>query len=117
MEYQLTLTTRATKEIAARYGGIDALGNKLMQTQSPELALGEVVWLVCTLANQSIMVENLRNCTAPPRAPLTEEAVELLTTPSDLVGYKDAIFEAIIKGTKREIESESDATSVNPPSE
>ena len=31
MEYELLLTTRATKEIAARYGGLDNLGDKLMK--------------------------------------------------------------------------------------
>ena len=37
-----------------------------------------------------------------------EGVVELLTTPLDLAGYKTAITEALYKGTKRNIESESD---------
>ena len=39
---------------------------------------------------------------------LTEEMVELLTAPADLAGYKAAITEALYKGTKRNIESETD---------
>ena len=39
---------------------------------------------------------------------LTEEAVELLTTPLDLSGYKAAIMEAMVKGTKRYVESEEE---------
>ena len=34
--------------------------------------------------------------------------VELLTTPVDLATYKVAITEALYKGTKRNVESESD---------
>jgi hypothetical protein len=30
-EYQLILTTKATKEIAGRYGGLENLGDKLMK--------------------------------------------------------------------------------------
>ena len=38
---------------------------------------------------------------------MTEEKVELLTTPFDLATYKAAITEALYKGTKRNIESEA----------
>ena len=41
-------------------------------------------------------------------ADITEDEVELLTTPFDLAGYKAAITEALYKGTKRNIESEDD---------
>lgn len=39
---------------------------------------------------------------------LTEEEVELLTSPLELATYKDAIMEAMFRGTKRNIESEAD---------
>jgi hypothetical protein len=42
----------------------------------------------------------------PPEELLTEEEVELLTSPLDLAAYKNAITEAMFKGTKRYIESE-----------
>jgi hypothetical protein len=42
-DYQLILTTRATKEIAKRYGGLENLGVKLMKTENFEMALDEVV--------------------------------------------------------------------------
>ena len=40
--------------------------------------------------------------------PLTEDVVELLTSPSDLAGYKAAITEAMFKGTARNVVSEGD---------
>ena len=43
------------------------------------------------------------------KEPLTQDAVELLTSPFELAGYKEAIMEAMYKGTKRNIESEMDS--------
>ena len=104
-EYTLLLTTKATKEIASRYGGLENLGEKLMKSENFEMAIGEIVWLITLLANQSILIHNLKD-KEPPKEPLTEDVVELLTTPLDLAGYKTAITEALYKGTKRNVESE-----------
>ena len=106
-EYEMLLTTRATKEIAKRYGGLEHLGDKLMKAENFELALDEVVWLITLLANQSTLVHNLLE-PDDKRELLTEEAVELLTTPLDLSGYKAAIMEAMVKGTARYVESEEE---------
>lgn len=105
VEYRMVLTTRATKEIAKRYGGLADLGDKLLKAENFEMALDEVVWLITLLANQSILIHNLKN----PRSKkelLTEETVELLTSPVELSVYKDAILEAMLKGSKRNVESE-----------
>ena len=53
-EYTLLLTTKATREIAGRYGGLENLGDKLMKSENFEMALGEIVWLITLLANQSL---------------------------------------------------------------
>ena len=45
-EYTLLLTTKATKEIAGRYGGLENLGEKLMKSENFEMAIGEIVWLM-----------------------------------------------------------------------
>ena len=89
-QYQLVLTTRATKEIAKRYGGLEDLGEKLMMSENFEMALEEIVWLIVLLANQSVLIHNLQN--AEKRELLTEEAVELLTSPYDLANYKNSIM-------------------------
>lgn len=106
-EYTLLLTTKATKEVAGRYGGLENLGDQLMKSENFEMAIGEVVWLITLLANQSILIHNLKHKDAP-RELLTEEMVELLTVPADLAAYKNAIMEAMLKGTKRNVESEPD---------
>ena len=60
-EYTLTLTTRATKEIAKKYGGLENLGDKLMKSENFEMAIGEIIWLLTLLANQSLLIHNLKN--------------------------------------------------------
>lgn len=107
-EFELILTTRATKEIAGRYGGLENLGEKLMKSENFEMALEELVWLITLLANQSVLIHNLR-FPEDKEELLTQETVELLTTPMDLAAYKSAIMEAMLKGTKRNVESENNA--------
>ena len=107
-EYTLTLTTKATKEIAGRYGGLENLGEKLMKSGNFEMAIGEIVWLITLLANQSLLIHNLKH-NDQPKELLTEEMVELLTVPAGLPTYKPTMTEAFYKGTKRNSESEADA--------
>ncbi len=99
-EYEMLLTTRATKEIAGRYGGLENLGEKLMKSENFEMALDEIVWLITLLCNQPILVHNLKN-PENKKKELTAEEVEL-------AGYKNAIMEAMYRGTKRNVESEPD---------
>lgn len=111
-EHELILTTRATKAIAGRYGGLENLGERLMKSENFEMALDEIVWLLTLLANQSILIHNLKNKDTPEDL-LTEAEVELLTSPLDLAAYKDAITEAMFRGTKRNVESEEEPSSKN----
>lgn len=108
-DYELLLTTKATKEIAGRYGGLENLGDKLMKSENFEMAITEIVWLITLLANQSILIHNLTH-KDDQKELLTEEAVELLTTPLDLAQFKMAISEALFKGTKRNVVSEEDGS-------
>lgn len=103
-EYELLLTTKATKEIAKKYGGLSNLGDKLVKSENYEDAISEIVWLIVTLANQPILIFNYKN-KGNEKPLLTEDEVELLTTPQDIANFKDAITEALLKGTKRNIES------------
>ena len=107
-DYELLLTTKATKEIAGRYGGLESLGDKLMKSENFEMAINEIVWLITLLANQSILIHNLVHKDARQEL-LTEEEVELLTSPFDLAGFKTAISEALYKGTKRNVVSEENS--------
>lgn len=107
-DYELILTTRATKEIAKRYGGLENLGDRLMKSENFEMALDEIICLITLLANQSVMIYNLKNPNSK-KPLLCEDEVELLTSPFDLAEYKNAIMDSMHKGTKRNIESEFDS--------
>lgn len=109
-QYDLILTTKATKEIAKRYGGLSNLGDKLLKSENFEMALDEIIWLLTLLANQSILIYNLQN-KEEKRELLEEDTVELLTSPLELATYKTAIMEAMFKGTKRNVESEEPVSS------
>ena len=104
-EYELLLTTKATKEIGKKYGGLGDLGEKLMKSENFEQAIDELIWLITLLANQPILIHNIRE-PENKKVLLAEETVELLTTPLELADFKDAIMECLMKGTKRNIESE-----------
>lgn len=104
-EYNLVLTTRATKEISARYGGLEKLGEKLYDTKDLAQTLDEIVWLVVLLANQGVLIHNINNPGSKKRE-LTSEEFEILTTPADIGGFKDAIMAAMVKGSERHVESE-----------
>ena len=88
-EYELDLTTRATKEIAKRYGGLENLGDKLIKSENFEMALDEIILLITLLANQSILIYNLKH-KDQPKDVLSEYEVELLTSTLELGGYKAA---------------------------
>lgn len=110
-EFKMILTTKATKAIAGRYGGLENLGEKLMHTENFEMALEEVVWLITLLANQSILIHNIKN-KDDKKELLTEDEVELLTTPFDLASYKNAIMTSMMMGTKRNVESDDSKNGV-----
>ena len=103
--YSLILTTKATKEIAVRYGGLDKLGDELSSSDDLTKMIDEIIWLITLLANQGILVHNLQN-PENKKALLKEDEVELLTSPYHLAEYKDAIALALAKGMKRNILSE-----------
>ena len=112
-DYELLLTTRATREIAGRFGGLENRSDTLMAAENFEQSLADLIWLITLLANQSILVHNLTHLD-DQQTLLTEEAVELLTVPGDLVDYKDAIAESLTRGTKRNIMSETDPKAETP---
>lgn len=60
-EYELFLTTKATKEISKKYGSISNLGDKLVKSDNYEDAISKTVWLIVTLANQPILIFNYKN--------------------------------------------------------
>ena len=103
-EYELLLTTKATKEINNKFGGLENVGNKLTESKSVGESLEIVIWLIVLLANQAILRKNLLEGTK--ESEIKEEELEILTSPADLNDFTSAIMNALIVGTKRNIESD-----------
>lgn len=57
-----------------------------MKSENFEMALDEIVWLITLLSNQSVLIYNLKHKDSPKEL-LTEEEVELLTSPLELSTY------------------------------
>ena len=68
-EYELILTTLATKAIGERYGGLENLGERLMQAENFALAIDEINWLIVLLANQAVLRHNYTNTSYALRHP------------------------------------------------
>ena len=113
-QYELILTTKATKEINRRYGGLGKLGDKLSKSENFEEIIDELVWLLTLLINQGISAYNAVNkLLGEKQKPLvSEDDIEVLTSPADFADYKDAIFEALQKGAMRHIKSEENPKNV-----
>ena len=113
-QYELILTTKATKEINRRYGGLGKLGDRLSKAETFEETIDELVWLLTLLINQGILVHNAVNKLLDEKQkPLfSEDDIEVLTSPADFADYKDAIFEALQKGAMRRIKSEENPKNV-----
>lgn len=113
-QYELILTTKATKEINRRYGGLGKLGDRLSKAETFEETIDELVWLLTLLINQGILVHNSVNkLLGEKQKPLfSEDDIEVLTSPADFADYKDAIFEALQKGAMRHIKSEENPKNV-----
>ena len=105
--YELILTTAATKAINEKFGGLSKLGDELSGSEGIEAAC----WLVALLANQGIRRQNL--FASEKRPELTEEAVELLTTPVELAELTQAAVEAIKYDSQRFVESEEEGGTKN----
>ena len=102
----LLLTLKATRDIATRYGGLEELGNKMLESMDWTGMVDEIVWLIVTLANQCILIENLENKTNKPL--LTPNELELRMDPYEMTSYREAILTALQAGQKQHVQSEEE---------
>lgn len=101
-QYDLVFNTKAAKEVSAKYGTLKGYGEAIEKATGVEV-VGHNVWLTTLLVNQGIAIYNYRNPESK-RSFFTEDDIELLTSPADW----EAARAALIKGSRRDIESEED---------
>jgi hypothetical protein len=106
----LLLTLKATREIATRYGGLEELGNKMLESMDWAGMIDEIVWLIAILANQCILIENLENKANKPL--ITPGELELKMDPYEITSYREAILAALQAGQKQHVQSEDESKNV-----
>lgn len=97
---ELVLTTRATREIASRFGSIEKMADQLGSSEDVGEQIEVICWMIALLANQGVLLRNLAGGNEPE---VTAEMVELLTTPGDLADYRGAIEVALARGMRRDV--------------
>lgn len=101
-EYPMLMTTYATKQIIAKFGGLDGLGKKMAGSGDQTEMFDNVCWLAALLVNQPIRIYNRKHPNA--EKPLFEaEDIAMLTTPGELTPLMEKVGEAITRGSERNV--------------
>ncbi|MEL7610599.1 MAG: hypothetical protein AAGU74_13990 [Bacillota bacterium] len=110
----LNFSTKAVKEITARYGSIEAVGNAFSGKAADE-ALTELIWLIGLLNEQGAAYRKIID--GKDEKCFTLEELEIVIGVADLMTLKDSLFAAMTQGMRPTIEVESDpknATATQP---
>lgn len=102
-EYPLLLTTLATKQIAAKIGGLDKLKETLTVSTGEEAEMFDTIcWLIALLVNQPIMKQNRIH--RDNLKPLFEaDDIALITQPRELGELMNKVSDAINRGSDRNV--------------
>lgn len=111
-EFELLLSTLAVKQIGIKYGGIDKIGDKLINSEDVLAELDTIADIISILMNQPIMIHNLYNPT-DKRELWDSEKVMLFTSPAEIGGFSDAILSCFEKGMKMAIPHDNEESSKN----
>lgn len=101
-QYDLVFNARAAKDVSAKYGSLKGFGEAIEKADDVE-RIDHNVWLTTLLVNQGVAIYNRHN-PDDQRKHFTEDDIELLTCPADWQAARDAL----VKGSKRNIESEAE---------
>lgn len=104
-KYPLNFSTKAAKEIAARYGGLDNI-DKAFSNKATDAMMDEVVWLLSLLIAQGVAYKKIVE--GEEVQSITADELEIVLGVADMTGLKDKIMDALLGGMKREVEVEPD---------
>lgn len=100
----------AFKEVAARYGGITELAEKLIEDYGK--AIDEFSWVIALLIKQGTDLKNFEEGTKD-QAP-TQEQIELILTPGKLIELQNYVMDiinagmSILNGDNKNLDDEVD---------
>jgi len=102
-KYPLNFSTKAAKEIAQRYNGLENVEDAF-SGKAVDAMMDEVVWLLALLIAQGVAYKRIVD--GEDAKGITADELEVVLGVADMAGLKDNIMDAMLTGMKREVEVE-----------
>lgn len=109
INYPLNFSTKAAKEIAKRYGGLENIEDAFSD-KAVDAMMDEIVWLLSLLIAQGVAYKRIVE--GEEVKGITADELEVVLGVADMSGLKDKIIGAMLSGMKREVEVEIDPKNV-----
>jgi hypothetical protein len=103
--YPLNFSTKAAKEIAQRYDGLENIEDAF-SGKAVDAMMDEIVWLLSLLISQGVAYKRIVD--GEEVKSITADELEVVLGVADMSGLKDKIMGAMLTGMKREVEVEID---------
>ena len=107
--YPLNFSTKAAKEIAKRYGGLENIEDAF-SGKAVDAMMDEIVWLLSLLIAQGVAYKRIVE--GEEVKGITADELEVVLGVADMTDIKDKIMNAMLGGMKREVEVEIDPKNV-----
>lgn len=104
-KYPLNFSTKAAKEIAQRYDGLENIEDAFAD-KAVDAMMDEIVWLLSLLIAQGVAYKRIVD--GEEVKGITADELEVVLGVADMAGLKDKIMDAMLGGMKREVEVEVD---------
>ena len=99
--YPLNFSTKAAKEIAQRYDGLENIEGAF-SGKAVDAMMDEIVWLLSLLIAQGVAYKRIVE--GEEVKGITADELEVVLGVADMAGLKDKIMDAMMGGMKREVE-------------
>ena len=103
--YPLNFSTKAAKEIAKRYDGLENIEDAF-SGKAVDAMMDEIVWLLSLLIAQGVAYKRIVD--GEEIKGITAEELEIVLGVADMGDLKDKIMDAMLGGMKREVEVDDD---------
>jgi hypothetical protein len=107
--YPLNFSTKAAKEIAKRYNGLENIEDAFAD-KAVDAMMDEIVWLLSLLIAQGVAYKRIVE--GEEVKGITADELEVVLGVADMTDVKDKIMNAMLGGMKREVEVEIDPKNV-----
>ena len=107
--YPLNFSTKAAKEIAQRYDGLENIEDAF-SGKTVDAMMDEIVWLLSLLIAQGVAYKRIVE--GEEVKGITADELEVVLGVADMTDIKDKIMNAMLGGMKREVEVEIDPKNV-----